>query len=159
MADEKTSFEELEQRFLGTIVDDLYVALSKEDTEEILDDILIEALPWFKFPKKKNLMDFDRENRCFNCELDELEKLILVKYMTMVWVQRQLYVIDLTKQRFSGDDYSFTSQASHLRQLITLKQETEREGYHLQSDYYRRDYDEDKGYYKSSLGMIMGGED
>lgn len=90
----------------------------------------------------------------FECQLDEIEKAIVVKYMTMVWLQQQIYTIDNIRQKYSGSDFKFTSQASHIKQLIALKAETEREGYHLQSDYSRRKLDED-GVYRTSLSKIM----
>lgn len=79
-----TTFEELEQRFLGTITDDMFLELTKQDTEEMLDEILIQALPWFRNPREVNLLEYDAEERCFKYELDELEKQIIIKYMTMV---------------------------------------------------------------------------
>ena len=79
-----TTFDEVESRFLGSVTDDMYVALNKEDTEEILDEILIEALPWFKNPREINLLDYNRKERRFNYKLDELEIQIVTKYMMMV---------------------------------------------------------------------------
>lgn len=149
-----TSFDDIHSRFLGTITDDMYLELTKEDTEEMLDEILIQALPWFKFPKTQNLLKYDQEKRCFYAELDEIETAIVVKYMTMVWLQQQIYTVDNIRQKYSGSDFKFTSQASHIKQLIALKAETEREGYHLQSDYSRRMKDKN-GMYKTSLSKIM----
>ena len=79
-----TTFDEVESRFLGSVTDDMYVALNKEDTEEILDEILVEALPWFKNPREINLLDYNRKERRFNYKLDELEIQIVTKYMMMV---------------------------------------------------------------------------
>ena len=149
-----TTFDEVETRFLGSVTDDMYVALNKEDTEEILDEILIEALPWFKNPREINLLDYDRKKRCFKYKLDELEIQIVNKYMMMIWVQRQLFTIDLIKQKYSSGDFKLSSQAAHIKQLVELKKECEREGYHLQSDYSRRKKNE-KGIYKSTFGQLM----
>ena len=79
-----TTFDEVESRFLGSVTDDMYVARNKEDTEEILDEILVEALPWFKNPREINLLDYNRKERRFNYKLDELEIQIVTKYMMMV---------------------------------------------------------------------------
>lgn len=149
-----TTFDEVESLFFTLVTDDMYMELTKEDTEQIVDEILIQAIPWFKFPKEKNLYDFDLTNRHFNCLLDTEEQLILCKYMTMVWVQEQMTTIDLIRQKYSGSDFKFTSQASHLKQLVTLKQELEREAYHLQSNYYMKGKD-DGGVYRSTLARIM----
>jgi hypothetical protein len=78
---------------------------------------------------------------------------IVVKYMTMTWLQQQIYTVDNIRQKYSGSDFKFTSQASHIKQLIALKAETEREGYHLQSNYSRMELKD--GVYRSSLSKIM----
>lgn len=148
-----TSFDEIQSRFLGSITDDMYLEMTKEDTEEILDELLIQALPWFKFPKNKNLLKYDLKNRCFYEKLNEMEIAIVVKYMTMTWLQQQIYTVDNIRQKYSGSDFKFTSQASHIKQLVALKAETEREGYHLQSNYSRMELKD--GVYRSSLSKIM----
>lgn len=83
LSDQPTTFDELEQRFLGTITDDMYLEIEKQETEDMLDEILIQALPWFRNPREVNLLDYNLEERRFNYQLDELEKQIVVKYMTM----------------------------------------------------------------------------
>lgn len=149
-----STFDDIESRFFGSITDDMYLELTIEDTKKIVDEILIQSLPWFKFPKKKNLLKYDLENRRFYYLLEEEEINIIVKYMTMVWLQQQIYTVDNIRQKYTGSDFKLTSQASHIKQLVNLKQETEREAYHLQSDYSRRELSED-GYYKTTLSKIM----
>ena len=149
-----TSFDRIEQAFLGQITDDMYLELTKEDTEAILDEILIQAIPWILHPKGKDLMDYDEEKREFNCSLDRDEINILTKYMEMVWLQQQIHTVDLVRQKYSGSDFKFTSQASHIKQLESAKQEVEREAYHLQSNYYRREKSAD-GIYHSTMKRIM----
>lgn len=148
-----TSFDEIQSRFLGSVTEDMYLEMTEEDTKEILDELLIQALPWFKFPKNKNLLKYDLKNRCFYEKLSEMEMAIVVKYMTMTWLQQQIYTVDNIRQKYSGSDFKFTSQASHIKQLIALKAETEREGYHLQSNYSRMELKD--GVYRSSLSKIM----
>lgn len=46
-----TSFVSVYNRFLGKITDDMYVALTPEDTLRDLRNLLIEALPGFEFPR------------------------------------------------------------------------------------------------------------
>ena len=52
-----TSFDEMEDFFLAGITDDMYLELTEEDTKQILDEILLAALPSFEFPKNKNLLE------------------------------------------------------------------------------------------------------
>lgn len=47
-----TSFSIIYNRFLGRITDDMYVELTPEDTLRDLQNLLIEAIPHFEFPRK-----------------------------------------------------------------------------------------------------------
>ncbi len=55
MAD--TQFSAVYNRFLGQITDDLYLELTPEDTLKDLQNLLINAIPGFEFPRK-NLYDY-----------------------------------------------------------------------------------------------------
>ena len=52
--------------------------------------------------------------------------------MIVEWIGRQLANIDVTRMKYSGDDFKFTSQANHMSKLLTLKKDYEREGFHMQ---------------------------
>jgi hypothetical protein len=81
MADEEvTSFSEMYDFFLAGITDDMFMELTKEDTEELLQEILLAAIPHFEFPKK-DIFNVDLENARFSCLLDLEEKMILRQYM------------------------------------------------------------------------------
>jgi len=56
--------------------------------------------------------------------------------------------------KYSGADFSFTSQANHIAKLVSLKKEYEREGFHLQRLYKRRAPDKN-GVPRSTMDMIM----
>ena len=58
MAD--TQFSAVYNRFLGQITDDLYLELTPEDTLKDLQNLLINAIPGFEFPRK-NLYDYTIE--------------------------------------------------------------------------------------------------
>lgn len=55
-----TKFVTVYDRFLGKITDDMYMELTPEDTLRDLQNLLIDALPGFEFPRK-NLYDFNRD--------------------------------------------------------------------------------------------------
>lgn len=55
-----TQFSAIYNRFLGTITDDLYLELTPEDTILDLQNLLINAIPGFEFPRK-NLYDYTIE--------------------------------------------------------------------------------------------------
>lgn len=58
MTDEKiTQFSSVYNRFLGLITDDMYLELTPEDTIRDLQNLLINAIPGFEFPRI-NLYDY-----------------------------------------------------------------------------------------------------
>ena len=58
MAD--TQFSAVYNRFLGKITDDLYLELTPEDTVRDLQNLLLDAIPGFEFPRK-NLYNYTIE--------------------------------------------------------------------------------------------------
>lgn len=46
-----TLFSAVYNRFLGKITDDLYLELTPEDTIKDLQNLLIDAIPGFEFPR------------------------------------------------------------------------------------------------------------
>ena len=149
-----TSFDTTEDFFLAGITDDMYMELTEEDTRAILDEILIAALPSFEFPKQPQLQNIDTENRTFVVDLTQEEMMIIRQYMIAEWIGYQLATIDNIRQKYSGSDFKFTSQASHMKQLISMKQDYERHGFHLQRLYSRRSIDEE-GRYITTFNTIM----
>ena len=53
-----TKFATVYNRFLGKITDDIYLELTPEDTIKDLQNLLIDAIPGFEFPRV-NLYDYD----------------------------------------------------------------------------------------------------
>ena len=58
----ETQFSAVYNRFLGQINDDLYLELTPEDTLKDLQNLLLNAIPGFEFPRK-NLYDYTIEVR------------------------------------------------------------------------------------------------
>ena len=56
----ETKFSAVYNRFLGQITDDLYLELTPEDTLKDLQNLLINAIPGFEFPRN-NLYDYTIE--------------------------------------------------------------------------------------------------
>jgi hypothetical protein len=52
-----TLFGSVYNRFLGKITDDMYMELTPSDTIKDLQNLLIEAIPGFEFPRK-DLYDY-----------------------------------------------------------------------------------------------------
>ena len=147
-----TSFQELYDRFLGKITDDMYMEWTFEDTIADLKNILMDAIPGFEFPRFP-LYDFEEDS--YNVDLTSEEINILALLMYNTWLQRQVASIENTRMKYSGADFKMTSQANHLDKLIKLKQEAERQSHHMQRLYKRRKMVDGKGSIQSNWSSIM----
>lgn len=148
-----TLFTDIYSVFFSKITDDMYMELTKMETEADAKDIFMNALPHFEFPRI-DIYDFDEEIEEYNIELSKEEINIIATYMVVEWIGRQLANIDLTRMQYSGSDFKFTSQANHLAKLTELKKVYTQKGFHLQRLYKRRKKDE-KGIMRSTFGDIM----
>lgn len=148
-----TKFEIIYNRFFSKVTDDMYMELDKNQTEEMVGELLLSALPWFEFPRV-DLYNFNLEEKTYNIELSNEEVNIIAIYMLVEWLTQQLVNIENTRMKYSGSDFKFTSQANHISKLLSLKKDYEREGFHLQRLYKRKQVDKD-GKIKSTFGSIM----
>lgn len=149
-----TSFQEMYEFFLAGVTDDMFMELTKEDTEKLLEEILIAAVPKFEFPHWAHPFTLDYENKCFSTCLTVEEKIIIRYYMIAEWISYQLATVDLIRQKYSSSDFSFTSQANHMRSLIAMKQEYEQKARKAERLYCRREEDS-KGHIRSTFHLIM----
>lgn len=151
---EPTSFQDIYDRFLGKITDDMYLEWTEEDTLNDMENILIDAIPGFEFPRFP-LYDFDVDSQTFGSHLTSEEINILAILMYNTWLQRQVASIEQTRMKYSGSDFKMTSQANHLAKLIELKKEAERQDRHMQRLYKRRKLIDNKGSIKSNWSTLM----
>ena len=157
-----TLFASVYNRFLGKITDDMYMELTPQDTIRDLQNLLIDAIPGFEFPRKSleytilerptnkdsvNIQGFHIETvdgegyedaSYFTATLSSEEINILAILMLNSWLQRQITTVENIRMKYSGTDFKMTSQANHLAKLLTLSQETQRQSLHLQRLYKRR---------------------
>ena len=157
-----TLFASVYNRFLGKITDDMYMELTPQDTIKDLQNLLIDAIPGFEFPRKSleytilerpinkdsvNIQGFLIENAdgdgyedasSFTVTLSSEEINILAILMMNSWLQRQITTIENIRMKYSGTDFKMTSQANHLAKLLTLLKETQRQSLHMQRLYKRR---------------------
>lgn len=149
-----TLFKSIYDRFLGKITDDMYFnsEWTKEDTYKDLQNILLDAIPAFEFPRfhlydyttslivlseNNGELEYDDESY-FQDDLTSEEINILAILMMNTWLQRQITSIENTRMKYSGSDFKMTSQANHLAKLINLKTEIEKQNTHMQRLYKRR---------------------
>ena len=172
-----TLFASVYNRFLGKITDDMYMELTPQDTVKDLQNLLIDAIPGFEFPRKKldytilvrelnenstNVYGFVAEDlngnsyedaSSFDVELSSEEVNILAILMLNAWLQRQVTTIENIRMKYSGSDFKMTSQANHLAKLLTLQAEVQRQSHHMQRLYKRRKTD-DEGYIRSNWSVL-----
>jgi hypothetical protein len=120
-----TPFEKVFDSFLSKIVDTLYNN-PEFNVEADLTKLLNSAIVQFDFPKV-NIFDKDDVLLQFNVDLSLHETEILANLMKLEWIKRQMNSVNLLKQLIGDKDFRLTSQANHLKVLIDLKVETEKE--------------------------------
>lgn len=120
-----TYFEDIFTVFLSKITTfEEYTSLTEEELNIELKMLLKTAIS--KFISKKNLVaDYDME--CFNRELEDLEVEILACGMVVSWLTPKINNIELLKQSLSSKDFTFYSQANHLKEIRDLKADAEKD--------------------------------
>ena len=174
-----TPFSNIYDSFLSKLTDDMYMELDELQTHRMLEELLLSAIQKFEFPRfditdyetsyLDNVDEYSGEDSNgndaiayiynggkFNTELTQEEINILATYMVVEWLGQQLASVENTRMKYSGSDFKFTSQANHMAKILTLKQDYEREGFHLQRLYKRRKRDEN-GIMRSTFDSIMSG--
>lgn len=143
-----TQFTTIYSRFFGKITDDMYLQFTPEDTQRDAQVLLVDSIPGFEFPRQS--LDYviespsgEEDKSYFVEDLTDEEINILALLMKNGWLDRQIASIENTRQKYSGSDFKMTSQANHLSKLLSLKNETRREQFHMQRLYKRRKRDKD----------------
>ena len=158
-----TSFITIYDSFLARITSDMYMELTELDTIRMLQDLLINAIPRFEFPRF-DIFDYeeghweDLGTYCgiesdhkevpatawvggsFNAMLTAEEINIMSLNMVIEWLGQQLNTTENTKMKFSGSDFKFTSQANHMAKLKVLIDAQQKDSIHLQRIYKRRKF-------------------
>ena len=172
-----TSFTTIYDSFWGRVTDDMYLELTELDTIEMLQDILINSLSRFEFPRF-DIFDYEygtwqvldepykgieSDNKevpvtawvggAFNCQLTDEEINIIALNMVVEWLLQQLETTENTREKFSGSDFKFTSQANHMAKLKVLIDAQKQDSLHLQRLYKRRIFTKDGA--QSAMGQII----
>jgi hypothetical protein len=173
----RTSFLTIYDAFFSKVTDDMYMELTEEDTYEMLQDLLVNTLPRFEFPRF-DLFDYelgawgDMGVYCgvesdnvevpatgwvggtFNIELTSEEINIIALNMVIGWLGQQLDTTENTRMKFSGSDFKFTSQANHMSKLKVMIDAHKTDSLQLQRLYKRRVRTAD-GQIQSTMWQIM----
>jgi hypothetical protein len=135
------------------VTDDLYLEWTLDDTFKNLESILLDIIPQFEWPKFA-LYNFNVQSigmvdlsgsvisygkYFIDLTLEEID--ILAHLMATEWIGRQILTVNLTRMKFSTQDFKFTSQANHLKVLVDTKKAFEDKNKKLQRMYTRRNTD------------------
>lgn len=172
-----TSFSTIYDSFLTRVTSDMYMELTELDTLEMLQDLLLNAIPRFEFPRF-NIFDYEEGyfddmgtylgeesewvevpvtgwvGGFFNSQLTVEEINILSLSMVVEWLGQQLATTENIKMKYSGSDFKFTSQANHMAKIKQMMDAYREECFHLQRLYKRRKVD-DNGTIISTIDQIM----
>lgn len=133
-----TPYQNIYNRFLRKISDYSFINLSSEELDDVLYGLLENSIP--KFDKcKKDLLARDEEG--FLEDIDDYEQDILSSLMIIEWLNPQIYSIENTKQYLGDSDFKFYSQANHLKELISLKEMTEKDVTYRMNRYIQKNID------------------
>lgn len=123
----QTPFSAIYDSFLTRVTDDMYMEMTELDTFEMLQELLINAIPRFEFPRF-NIFDYepgyytstgiyngvesDYEDApstawvggYFNSWLTQEEINILSLSMVVEWLGQQLATTDNIRMKYSGSD-------------------------------------------------------
>lgn len=177
MSDSGTPFSKVYNSFLSKVTDDMYLELTELDTFRMLEELLMTAIHKFEFPRvdltsyEINLFEdestytgvesdnvevtaFIYDEGYFTADLTDEEINVLSTYMVVEWLGQQLASVENVRLKYSGSDFSFTSQANHMSKILSMKKDYEREGFHLQRLYKRRRKDVN-GIMRSTFGTII----
>lgn len=156
-----TPFSTIYDSFLSRVTDVMYMELTEADTLQMLQDLLLNAIPRFEFPRF-DIFDYevgyleDGGTYCgvesnyiettavcwiggqFNSALTQEEINILSLCMVVEWLGQQLATTENTKMKYSGSDFKFTSQANHMAKLKVMINQYHQDCFHLQRLYKRR---------------------
>ena len=128
-----TSYDTIDNMFLGKITDGYFTNLSPEDLQDIIDGY--RAIANSRFKKCLKLKDRDDTSRQYNEDLTDDEVDIQSNFMVLEWIRPQLYNAELIKQSMSTKDYQIYSEANHLEKIMKLKQDIEAENNRLLVSY------------------------
>lgn len=110
-----TTYQTINNVFLGKISDFDLPGMLIEDAEEILYDLMISAITRFQKVSKSNLSN--RNDKGFIGNLSDVEIDILTEIMVENWLKPKLYNTDLLKNGLSTKDFSVFSPANLLNAI------------------------------------------
>ena len=120
-----TSYEKVYGRFLNGVTDFNLAELDDHTLNEMLNDWLHTAI--VKTRTSSNLTARNEDEESFNSDLSDLDIELLAMGMKLAWLDQTLNSTELTHQFLGGKEEKFFSQANHIAELRSLREDTLRE--------------------------------
>lgn len=127
-----TPYKDIFVSFLGKISDPYLADMTDDDFDALLLKYLNSSIP--KFRKCKQDLSLKDESG-FTETLTDEEIEILANLMVVEWLRPHVNNLELLKQALTPKDFKLTSQANHLKELQTLRRDTQAEISRLLVDY------------------------
>ena len=127
-----TDFQKVFDAFLGKLGEDEWLLWEEEDMKEDWINIMMGALPQFRFPKIN--LDIDENNQCFLDDLTNEEVQIIATYMKCEWLNRTILTWENVKPLYEERDFS---QANLLDKFKNQLQFERQNAEKLEAKYYR----------------------
>ena len=119
-----TPYEKIYERFLNSVSDFNLVELDDHTLDEMLKDWLHKAI--VRARTSSNLSR-DDENYVFSNVLSDLDIELLALGMKLAWLDQTLGSTELTLQFVGGKEEKWFSQAAHISELRSLREDTKLE--------------------------------
>lgn len=129
-----TPFTNVYSRFLAKISDFTFVNLTQDELEESIETYLNSAIVKFR-RCKSNLSDRDVVLKQFNSILTDEEEEIIAQLMVVEYLSPKIITADLLQQSMSSRDFSLYSQANHIKEIRSLRNEVKKEADKMITDY------------------------
>lgn len=125
-----TPFSTVYDSFLAKILEDEWGEWTEEEVQEDMYQILLGAIPYFKFPRTSLVLT----DEGFEEDLSNEEIQILSTYMKCEWLNRSIMTWENVKPLYEERDFS---QANLLNQLRQKLEQEQTKALNLESIYYR----------------------
>lgn len=125
-----TKFQVIYDAFLAKETEDEWVNWTQQEREAEWFQLLLGALPYFKFPR----VSLEMDNEGFVHDLSNVEIQLIATYMKCEWLNRTILDWKNVKPLFEERDFS---QANLLDKFTNLLEREEAKAKRLEEGYYR----------------------
>ena len=127
-----TDFQNVFDAFLGKLGEDEWIYWEEEDMKEDWINLMMSALPQFRFPKID--LEFDLNTQQFNEDLNNEEIQIIATYMKCEWLNRTILTWENVKPLYEERDFSQANLLDKFKNQLEFERKNAEK---LEAKYYR----------------------